>query len=321
MVPPRQAVEVGEATEGDLPAIEAIASSAFTTGRFLLDGRLDPAAEPSTLRELGPDQLRERTPHGAQGGGRPAELVGFFIAEHRPDGVVYWHLTAMAPAWQGKGLGLERVADDAAAAPDGGRDVDRDDDLRPQPCRAQSLCPARVLARVRRDDLPSTPGAVGVRVCSACGSDRCDAAWRCADCGHSPTSIAGFPAFAPELASANSGFREDYFRDLAALEAGNFWFRARNKLIIWAMQTYRPDCERFLEVGCGTGFVLSGIRTAFPSAELSGSEIFSAGLAFAAERVPSATFYQMDARAIPFRDHFDVIGAFDVLEHIDDDRR
>lgn len=160
-----------------------------------------------------------------------------------------------------------------------------------------------------------------MRVCSACGSDRCDTAWRCADCDHNPTSIDGFPAFAPELASENSGFREDYFRELAALEAGNFWFRARNKLIIWSMQTYRPDCERFLEVGCGTGFVLSGIRTAFPSAELSGSEIFSAGLAFAAERVPSATFYQMDARAIPFRDHFDAIGAFDVLEHIDDDTK
>ncbi len=160
-----------------------------------------------------------------------------------------------------------------------------------------------------------------MRVCSACGSDRCDDAWRCADCGHSPTWIDGFPAFAPELATENSGFREDYFRELAALEADNFWFRARNRLIIWAMQTYRPDCERFLEVGCGTGFVLSGIRTAFPSAELAGSEISSTGLAFAAERVPSAAFYQMDARAIPFRDHFDAIGAFDVLEHIDDDTR
>lgn len=160
-----------------------------------------------------------------------------------------------------------------------------------------------------------------MRVCSACGSDRCDDAWRCADCGHSPTWIDGFPAFAPELATENSGFREDYFRELAALEADNFWFRSRDRLIIWAMQTYRPDCERFLEVGCGTGFVLSGIRTAFPSAELAGSEIFSTGLAFAAERVPSAAFYQMDARAIPFRDHFDAIGAFDVLEHIDDDTR
>ncbi len=132
--------------------------------------------------------------------------------------------------------------------------------------------------------------------------------------------IGGFTAFAPTLASQNGGFREEYFADLAALEARNFWFRARNELIVWAMKTYFPDCQRFLEIGCGTGFVLSGIRSACPSIELSGSEIFSAGLAFAATRVPSAQFYQMDARKIPFSEHFDAIGAFDVLEHIDDDR-
>lgn len=159
-----------------------------------------------------------------------------------------------------------------------------------------------------------------MNVCSECNSTRCNDAWVCDDCGSRPSVIEGFTAFAPGLASANEGFREEYFADLAALESNNFWFRARNDLIVWAMKTYFPDCERFLEIGCGTGFVLSGIRSACPSIELSGSEIFSAGLAFAATRVPSAQFYQMDARKIPFREQFDVIGAFDVLEHIDDDR-
>ena len=32
-----------------------------------------------------------------------------------------------------------------------------------------------------------------------------------------------------------------------------------------------------------------------------------------------AEFMQMDAREIPFVDEFDAIGAFDVLEHIDED--
>jgi SAM-dependent methyltransferase len=158
-----------------------------------------------------------------------------------------------------------------------------------------------------------------VKVCVACGSDRCDDAWTCQQCGSNPPSLEGFLAFAPGMASDNEGFREDYFGELAALEADNFWFRARNDLIIWAMKTYFAECRSFLEVGCGTGFVLSGIRTAFPLADLSGSEIFSAGLGFAAQRVPSARFYQVDARNLPFRDEFDVIGAFDVLEHIDED--
>ena len=45
------------------------------------------------------------------------DLVGFFIVEHRSDRSVYWHLTAVAPGWQGKGMGIEPVADHAAPAP------------------------------------------------------------------------------------------------------------------------------------------------------------------------------------------------------------
>lgn len=159
-----------------------------------------------------------------------------------------------------------------------------------------------------------------MKTCPACGSTRCAADWTCGDCGSKPVVVDGFRAFAPAVATADAGFREEYFAELAGLEAHNFWFRARNDLIIWAMKSFFPDTRRFLEIGCGTGFVLRGLRSAFPSIEFLGSEIFSAGLEFAAERVPSAEFFQMDARNIPFLEDFDLIGAFDVLEHIDDDQ-
>lgn len=158
-----------------------------------------------------------------------------------------------------------------------------------------------------------------MKVCVNCGSANCDEQWVCSDCGNRPQRIEGFTAFAPSLAAENEGFQADYFAELAALEPSSFWFRARNRLILWALATYFPDARRIMEIGSGTGYVLGGIRSAFPEAELHGSEIFAAGLAFAADRVPSATLYQMDARHIPFRGHFDVIGAFDVLEHIEDD--
>jgi SAM-dependent methyltransferase len=44
-------------------------------------------------------------------------------------------------------------------------------------------------------------------------------------------------------------------------------------------------------------------------------------LTFAQQRVPSAAFYQLNALSMPFEDEFDVIGAFDVIEHIKDDER
>jgi SAM-dependent methyltransferase len=103
------------------------------------------------------------------------------------------------------------------------------------------------------------------------------------------------------------------------LEANNFWFRSRSRLIFWALKHYFPEAKNFFEVGCGSGFVLSGIRKAFPDVTASGSEVFRAGLVFAAERLAGVELFQMDARRIPFVEEFDVIGAFDVLEHIRED--
>src|SRR4029077_3610296 len=79
--------------------------------------------------------------------------------------------------------------------------------------------------------------------------------------------------------------------------------------------------QTFLEVGCGTGFVLTGVRRQFPSVQVAGTDIFTEGLAFARQRLPCVELFQMDARRIPFEAEFDVIGAFDVLEHIEEDEQ
>lgn len=159
-----------------------------------------------------------------------------------------------------------------------------------------------------------------MRLCLRCRADFAGSGWRCPQCGFEPPRIGGFPAFAPELAQGASGYDPAHFAELARLEAGNFWFRARNRLLAWALQRYFPAARSFFEVGCGTGFVLAGIATAFPALKLSASEAAATGLAHAAARVPGADLMQMDARRIPFRDEFDVVGAFDVIEHLEDDR-
>jgi ubiquinone/menaquinone biosynthesis C-methylase UbiE len=126
-------------------------------------------------------------------------------------------------------------------------------------------------------------------------------------------------SFAPGLAAGNDGFGAGYFEQLFKVEAGNFWFRSRNKLLLWALRKYFPHAENFFEIGCGTGYVLSGIQREFSSLRLYGSDIFSNGLLFAQQRLSDVSLFQMDARRIPFEKEFDVIGAFDVLEHIDED--
>jgi SAM-dependent methyltransferase len=51
-----------------------------------------------------------------------------------------------------------------------------------------------------------------------------------------------------------------------------------------------------------------------------GSELHPSGLAYARNRLPSGVeFVQMDARNIPAVGAFDLVGAFDVIEHIADD--
>jgi len=158
-----------------------------------------------------------------------------------------------------------------------------------------------------------------MKVCLHCKYIFSFGEWTCPSCGYQPERLNGIQAHAPEFANGDGGFKPEHFSELARLEAENFWFRARNQLIIWALQNYKPGASNFLEVGCGTGFVLSGIARACPKLALNGSEILLAGLSYAAERVPSAHFMQMDARRVPFLEEFDAIGAFDVLEHIKED--
>lgn len=158
-----------------------------------------------------------------------------------------------------------------------------------------------------------------MKLCPACCAEIRSPEWSCAACGWTAEVAAGVALLGTLDHSARSGFAVEFFEQLAQLEAGHFWFRARNRIIAWAVGRYLDGRGAFLEVGCGTGFVLQGLKLAHPDLQCTGSELFPEGLAIAARRVKGADFLQMDAGAIPFVDHFDAVGAFDVLEHIAED--
>lgn len=118
----------------------------------------------------------------------------------------------------------------------------------------------------------------------------------------------------------DDGYDPALFEILARVEPRSFWFRARQRLIEATVRKYFPAAGSLLEVGCGTGFVLSGLRSAFPHLRLVGTDLFAEGLGFAQERLAGVELIQADATRMPFGEEFDVVGAFDVLEHIEDDR-
>ncbi len=121
------------------------------------------------------------------------------------------------------------------------------------------------------------------------------------------------------MRTASAPFPASAFANLAAAEAGHWWFSAPNRIILWVLRSRVRRFRRFLEVGCSTGFVLQGVRGAFPEAELAASEYFEEGLVHARRRVPDERFMQLDTRALDAIDAWDVIGAFDMLEHIAED--
>jgi SAM-dependent methyltransferase len=116
-------------------------------------------------------------------------------------------------------------------------------------------------------------------------------------------------------------FDPDAFERLARAEPDHFWFEERRRLIAWAVQRYFPTAGSFCEIGCGTGFVLEGLAKAQPHLKLTGIDPFLQGLEEAVKRLPGAHLRRGDIMAAGSLGLFDVVGCFDVLEHIPDDQR
>ncbi len=119
--------------------------------------------------------------------------------------------------------------------------------------------------------------------------------------------------------AARDGFVPEYFQSLEALESDYFWFTARNNLVLWVASRYFPFAGVILDLGCGTGLMLTGMERVYPRAFLYGADLYPEALVLASRRLERAILLQTDIRSLPFEHEFDLIGIFDVLEHIEDD--
>ncbi len=118
-----------------------------------------------------------------------------------------------------------------------------------------------------------------------------------------------------------SAFDAAGIQRLVAAEDRHFWFRARNRII--AALAYRPiadlaDGFHILEIGCGSGNVLRVLQQlAAGRGQVEGLEVSTQAAEVARARtglsVTSGYLSDLDITA-----SFDIIAAFDVLEHIQD---
>lgn len=127
----------------------------------------------------------------------------------------------------------------------------------------------------------------------------------------------------PKIHDARDGYSPSFFETLAQVEDRHFWFRYRNRLLTCLVRDLAaalPSGFRMLEAGCGNGNVLRFLSSTLRNGKVIGIDLFEEGLRLARHR-SDALLVRGDVHASPFRCRFEIIGAFDVIEHLHDDRQ
>jgi len=108
------------------------------------------------------------------------------------------------------------------------------------------------------------------------------------------------------------------YQQMAELDDRHWWYRARRRILadLIRREAKLPAKARILEIGCGTGHNLSMLGG---FGHVDGLELNEEAAALSEKRLGRKVMRSPLPELDQVPDNYDLIGAFDVIEHIDDD--
>lgn len=146
-------------------------------------------------------------------------------------------------------------------------------------------------------------------------------AYFCISCQKEYPLINGIPSFIIEE-NVESAFHPEMCAELSPIEKQHFWHTGR-KEIIYALlkKLFKKSLikKKMIEIGCGNGTIIQHLRN--NGIRIEGGDVSLYGLQRCKQQV-NAPLYHINALQTPFPDNsYDIIGLFDVLEHIEEDQK
>lgn len=121
-----------------------------------------------------------------------------------------------------------------------------------------------------------------------------------------------------EIAQNEDDYKESGFKELFLNEEKHFWFITRKEMILKYMQKYINKDAKIIEVGAGTGNVTRYLlKNGYKN--ISVGEMHLNALEYAKSYGIEDRFC-FNLLNTPFESEFDCVCAFDVIEHIEDDK-
>lgn len=140
--------------------------------------------------------------------------------------------------------------------------------------------------------------------------------FECDKCHYKAIISKGVVCFNPEIDNKFTDYDPKALDIFYQHEKKHFWFRIRKIIIRDLFRKYIRKNAKVIEIGAGTGYISKMLLS--DGYDIAIGDVHKRALSLFDSHIFVKKF-QFDIKQSPFKDHFDAIGMFDVLEHIEND--